>query len=111
MTMEFSIVEGGLAFPLPKWRRVAQSFEAPRVESIPQAIAREMRKLDGRVRPGTSVAVGVGSKLSRLVLSLLLLSFALKPYGVGVFVGFGVEVASAFRTSNEMRAQGMVEST
>jgi len=62
MDGEFRIVEGGLSFPLPKWRRIAQSFDAPRVDSIPEAIAREMRKLEGRVRPGMSVAVGVGSR-------------------------------------------------
>ena len=62
MDREFSIVEGGLSFPLTKWRRVSQTFEAPRVDSIPDAVTREMRKLDGRVRPGMSVAVGVGSR-------------------------------------------------
>ena len=62
MEREFSIVEGGLSFPLPKWRRIAQSFDAPRVHSIPEAIAREMRKVESRVRPGMSVAVGVGSR-------------------------------------------------
>jgi Lactate racemase N-terminal domain len=58
----FSIVEGGLSFPLPKWRRVAQKIDAPRVDSVADAVAREMRKLDGRIRPGMSVAVGVGSR-------------------------------------------------
>ena len=58
----FSIVEGGLGFPLPRWRRIAQRFDAPREEPIADAVAREMRKLDGRVRPGMSVAVGVGSR-------------------------------------------------
>src|SRR5438309_2347919 len=62
MDTEFSIVEGGLSFPLPKWRRVAQTIEAPRVDSVADAVAREMRKLDGRVRQGMSVAVGVGSR-------------------------------------------------
>ncbi|HWE24839.1 MAG TPA: hypothetical protein VG496_12955 [Myxococcales bacterium] len=62
MGPEFSIAEGGLSFPLPKWRRVAQRIEAPRVESVADAVAREMRKLDGRVRPGMSIAVGVGSR-------------------------------------------------
>src|SRR5256885_3977762 len=60
--MAFSIAEGGLDFPLPKVRRIAQQFEAPREESIAGAVAREMRKLDGRIRPGMSVAVGVGSR-------------------------------------------------
>ena len=62
MEREFSIVEGGLSFPLPKWRRIAQKSDAASVGSIPDAIGREMRKLEGRVRPGMSVAVGVGSR-------------------------------------------------
>ena len=62
MDGKFRIAEGGLSFPLPKWRRIAQTFDAPRVESIPDAVAREMRKLDSRIRPGMSVAVGVGSR-------------------------------------------------
>jgi hypothetical protein len=60
--MPFTIAEGGLDFPLPKVRRIAQRFEAPREESIGGAVAREMRKLDGRIRPGMSIAVGVGSR-------------------------------------------------
>jgi hypothetical protein len=62
MDPQFSIVEGGLSFALPRWRRVAQTIEAPRVDSVADAVAREMRKLDGRVRQGMSVAVGVGSR-------------------------------------------------
>ena len=62
MDGKFSIAEGGLSFPLPKWRRIAQTFDAPRVESIPDAVAREMRKLDSKIRPGMSIAVGVGSR-------------------------------------------------
>ena len=62
MEPDFTIVEGGLSFPLPRWRRVAQTIEAPRVDSVAEAVAREMRKLDGRVRQGMSIAVGVGSR-------------------------------------------------
>src|SRR5262249_59648752 len=62
MDREFSIAEGGLSFALPKWRRVAQTIDAPRVDSIPATVALEMRKLEPRVRPGMSVAVGVGSR-------------------------------------------------
>jgi len=60
--MPFSITEGGLDFPLPKVRRIAQRFEAPREESIAGAVARGMRKLEGRIRPGMRIAVGVGSR-------------------------------------------------
>jgi len=48
--MAFTIAEGGLDFPLPKVRRIAQRFEAPREESIGGAVEREMRKLGGRIR-------------------------------------------------------------
>ena len=60
--MAFTIAEGGLDFPLPKVRRIAQRFEAPREESIGGAVEREMRKLGGRIRPGMTIAVGVGSR-------------------------------------------------
>lgn len=60
--MAFQIVEGGLDFPLPRWRRIRQHFDAPRVEDVAAAVAAEMRKLDGRIRPGMTVAVGVGSR-------------------------------------------------
>ena len=56
MDGKFSIAEGGLSFPLPKWRRIAQTFDAPRVESIADAVAREMHKLDSKIRPGMSIA-------------------------------------------------------
>ncbi len=58
----FDVVQGGLDLPLPLVRRVRQKFRAPREASIRDAVAREMRKLDGRVRAGMSVAVGVGSR-------------------------------------------------
>jgi hypothetical protein len=60
--VEFSIAEGGLDFPLPKVRRIAQRFDAPREQSIAGAVAREMRKVEGRIRPGMSIALGVGSR-------------------------------------------------
>lgn len=60
--MAFKIVEGGLDFPLPRWRKIRQKFHAPQVGDIAAAVAREMRNLDGRIRPGMTVAVGVGSR-------------------------------------------------
>src|SRR5438128_1468126 len=65
--MPFTIAESGLDFPLPQVRRIAQTFDAPREEPIAGAVAREMRKIDGSVRPGMRIAVGVGSRgLSQL---------------------------------------------
>ena len=60
--MAFTISDGGLDFPLPKVRRIAQRFDAPREDSIAGAVAREMRKVEGSIRPGMRVAVGVGSR-------------------------------------------------
>src|SRR3954453_494128 len=60
--MAFTISDGGLDFPLPKVRRIAQRFDAPREQSIAGAVAREMCKVEGSIRPGMRVAVGVGSR-------------------------------------------------
>lgn len=60
--MAFSVVQGGLDIPLPPVRRIRQRFRAPQEAPVRDAIAREMRKLDGRIRAGMTVAVGVGSR-------------------------------------------------
>src|SRR3982751_5321094 len=60
--MAFTISDGGLDFPLPEVRRIAQRFDAPHEQSIAGAVAREMRKVEARIRPGMSIAVGVGSR-------------------------------------------------
>ncbi len=60
--MPFSITDTPLDFPLPLWRRVRQRFDAAREPSVEAAVAREMAKLDGRIRPGMTVAIGVGSR-------------------------------------------------
>ncbi|GAC1599019.1 MAG: lactate racemase domain-containing protein [Myxococcales bacterium] len=60
--MSFDVIAGGLEVPLPRWRRIAQKLPAPREEPVEAAVARELRKLDGRVRPGMRIAVGVGSR-------------------------------------------------
>ena len=87
MDREFSIAEGGLSFPLPKWRRVAQTIEAPRMDSIPEAVAREMRKIEPRVRPGMSVAVGVGSRgVARLAEIVRAVLAELKRLGARPFI-------------------------
>jgi len=87
MDREFSIAEGGLSFPLPKWRRVAQTIEAPRMDSIREAVAREMRKIEPRVRPGMSVAVGVGSRgVARLAEIVRAVLAELKRLGARPFI-------------------------
>ncbi len=60
--MTFNVVDGGLDLPLPRVRRIRQKFDARREVPIREAVAREMKVLDGRIRPGQTVAVGVGSR-------------------------------------------------
>lgn len=60
--MAFQVVEGGLEIALPLGRKVRQHFDAPREADVAGAVAREMHKLDARIRPGMTVAVGVGSR-------------------------------------------------
>jgi hypothetical protein len=85
--MSFTITQGPLDFPFPLWRRVRQRFEAPREASVEAAVAREMAKLDGRVRPGMTVAVGVGSRgLASLAAIVRATLDALKARGAKPFV-------------------------
>ncbi len=60
--MAFNVVDGGLALPLPRVRRIRQRFDARREAPVKDAVAREMKVFDGRIRPGQTVAVGVGSR-------------------------------------------------
>src|SRR4051812_50005863 len=69
--MAFTISDGGLDFPLPKVRRIAQRFDAPHEQSIAGAVAREMRKVEGSIRPGMRVAVGGGSRGGAPLFALL----------------------------------------
>jgi hypothetical protein len=60
--MAFNVVEGGLDFALPRVRRIRQRFRVVREVPVAEAVARELPKLEGRVRPGMRIAVGVGSR-------------------------------------------------
>lgn len=60
--MGFQVEHGRLDFAFPEWRRVRQRFAAPREDDVQGALSREMRKVRPRVRPGMTVAVGVGSR-------------------------------------------------
>ncbi|MFH1570156.1 MAG: lactate racemase domain-containing protein [Gemmatimonadota bacterium] len=50
--------------PFPRMMRVKQHFDAPTVDDIPAAIRAEIAKLglSGKVRPGQTVAIAVGSR-------------------------------------------------
>lgn len=60
--MGFQPERGRFDFPLPRWRLVRQRFEHVREPSVEAAVSREMAKLRPAVRPGMTVAVGVGSR-------------------------------------------------
>ncbi|HEX7125682.1 MAG TPA: lactate racemase domain-containing protein [Thermodesulfobacteriota bacterium] len=60
--MAFNVVDGGLDLPLPEVRRIRQRLDATREAPVRDAVAREMKVFDGRIRPGQTVAVGVGSR-------------------------------------------------
>lgn len=60
--MPFTITSEPLDVPLPAWRRVRQRFDDTREPSVEAAVAREMATLGSRIRPGMTVAVGVGSR-------------------------------------------------
>ena len=58
----FQVEEGRLDAPLPRFVRVRQRFEAPEEPDVAAAVIREVRRLEGVVHPGMTVAVGVGSR-------------------------------------------------
>ncbi len=60
--MGFQPERGRLDFSLPPWRLVRQRFEDVREPSVQAGVSREMAKLRPAVRPGMTVAVGVGSR-------------------------------------------------
>jgi hypothetical protein len=53
-----------LAVAHPRFVRIRQQFERPRVEDVPGTVARELEKLNlsRRIRPGQSVALTAGSR-------------------------------------------------
>lgn len=85
--MAFQVVEGGLAISLPQWRKVRQHFDAPCESDVAGAVAREMRTLDARIRPGMTVAVGVGSRgVARIDAITLAVIAELKRRGARPFI-------------------------
>lgn len=58
----FRVEEGRLDFALPRLVPVRQRFEAPEEPDVAAAVTREVRRLEGIIRPGMTVAVGVGSR-------------------------------------------------
>jgi hypothetical protein len=85
--MAFNVVEGGLDFALPPVRRVRQRFRIVREVAVRDAVARELPKLEGRIRPGMRVAVGVGSRgVARIAEVARAVVDALKARGAQPFI-------------------------
>jgi hypothetical protein len=57
-------VAGGLDVPLARMARVRQKFATPKLPSVVEAVAEQMRRPEARakVRPGMTLAVGCGSR-------------------------------------------------
>ncbi len=57
-------IAGGLDIPLPRMIHVRQKFQMPRLASVSAAVIEEFKKPEVRdkVKPGMTIAVGVGSR-------------------------------------------------
>ncbi|UCH49498.1 MAG: DUF2088 domain-containing protein [Betaproteobacteria bacterium] len=57
-------IAGGLDIPLPRMVHVRQKFQMPRLESVSATVIEEFNKPEVRekVKPGMTIAVGVGSR-------------------------------------------------
>ena len=56
------IVDFRCEAPLPRMARVRQRFDAPVLDDVEAAVRRELRALEGRIRPGMRVGVTAGSR-------------------------------------------------
>ena len=87
----------------PRMMRLRQSFEAPTVTDIPAAVGDEVRRLNlsGKVKPGESVAISVGSRgvanIALITKSLVseLKALGLEPFIVPAMGSHGGGIASA----------------
>src|SRR5579883_2088761 len=76
-----------MARELPRFFPVAQSVPDDKLDDIAAVLASEFTKLDGRVRPGMSVAITVGSRgLSRMAEIVALAVSELRKRGAEPFV-------------------------
>ncbi|MEM7252949.1 MAG: hypothetical protein AAF493_16155 [Pseudomonadota bacterium] len=57
-------IDGGLDVPLPRMFELQQVFERKKLDDIPGAVAAELQRpeIAGRIKPGMSIAIGVGSR-------------------------------------------------
>jgi hypothetical protein len=57
-------IAGGLDIPLPRMVHVRQKFQMPRLDSVSTAVIEEFKKpqVRDKVKPGMTIAVGVGSR-------------------------------------------------
>ena len=72
---------------LPRFFPVSQSLPADALADVPDAIAAEFQKLDGRIRPGMTVAITVGSRgLAHMAEVVALIVQALRERGTEPFI-------------------------
>ena len=57
-------IAGGLDIPLPRMVHIRQKFNTIRVDSVKQVVAEQFKRPEvrGKVKPGMTIALGVGSR-------------------------------------------------
>ena len=86
--VEFNIA-GGLDLPLPKMARVRQIFDPHRIDDVAAAVGAQLARpeIAARVKPGASIAVGVGSRgVNNIQAAVRALVAGLKERGAEPFI-------------------------
>jgi hypothetical protein len=73
--------------PLPKVFRIRQNFQTRRVDHIPDTVAQALERLRPRLRPGSTVAVGAGSRgISNIATIIRAVCDTLRSFGAAPFI-------------------------
>lgn len=82
-------ISGGLDIPMPAMHRVRQTFDRHRIDDIEAAVASECSRPEvaEKIRPGASIAIGVGSRgVANIEPAVKALVAALRARGANPFV-------------------------
>ena len=82
-------IPGGLDFAIPKMFRVKQNFENHKIDDVAAAVKKQIERpeIKGKVFPGKTIAVGVGSRgVANINIAVKALVESLKDLGVNPFV-------------------------
>jgi len=82
-------IPGGLAFALPRMVRVRQTFERHTIDDVGAAVAAQLARpeIAATIKPGASVAVGVGSRgVANIAIAVTALVAGLKQRGAKPFI-------------------------